>query len=904
MKRCFGILLCTALSIGGTLEAQTCSLRGTVLDPSGAAVEGADVVLQAATQEQTTTDRHGSFSFHCAGDSPYQITVHANGFAESQVEGRGSRNITVSLRIAEVHTVVEVGENSGVSVDADHGAGTHTLSAEDLQGMADDPDDFKRQLQILAASSGGAPGQAIITVDGFQNSSTLPPKSSIASIRVNPDMFSAEYDRPPYEGGRVEIFTKPGRDSLHGALFFTDSDSVFNATDPFALSATPAGKRRYGFELGGPIRKQKSDFFLALERRDIDEFNVVNAVVLNSQGDQVPLSQSISAPQRLWIGSVRTDWQLNPKNMLAATYSANVNDSNNVGSGGLVLAEAGYNSTVSEQNLRLTDVFTISPTLLHETHLGFTWKSTRDVPLSTAPSLQVAGAFISGGATSGYLQNRERDLEVDDDVMWSHHKHSVKIGVASLGILVHDYDPDTFNGSFVFGGGLAPTLDNSGQSTAISGLEQYRRTLLSLPGGVPTTYNVTQGQPLVPFAQWRVALFAQDQWSLKPNLSLALGLRYALQTSPASFGNLVPRVGIAWSPDHKQRWIIHARGGLFSSPVTPDITTEAYRLNGLRQTQRLFYAPSFTQPLVPTPSTIEVATTRQFAPGLGQTWSFQSQLGVEHELPQHWHAQANVFDAQAWDTLRSRNINAPLVTASTTNPLLAPRPIAPGKNFFQFEQSGHLHGQVVFLGLDQHSYKRFGIFVGYLYFNLKTDADSATLFPQSSYSDRGETAHASWESTHRLFAIGQLNLPQKLSLTSQFDASSGNPYDVVTGMDNNGDGVFNDRPSLTAEQGTGTYQTPFGLLNTTGINGSLGRNAGTMPALIHLDTNLSRTFELPSHGLSSDKHQSVTLNARSANLLNHTNVTNVGNVVGSPTFTQSLAAEAARRVEFGIRYTF
>jgi hypothetical protein len=245
-----------------------------------------------------------------------------------------------------------------------------------------------------------------------------------------------------------------------------------------------------------------------------------------------------------------------------------------------------------------------------------------------------------------------------------------------------------------------------------------------------------------------------------------------------------------------------------------------------------------------------------------------------------------------------------LVTDSTTNPLLAPRPIAPGKNFFQFEQSGHLHGQVVFLGIDQHSYKRFGIFVGYLYFDLKTDADSATLFPQSSYSDRGETARASWESTHRLFAIGQLNLPVKLSLTSQFDASSGDPYDVVTGMDNNGDGVFNDRPSLTAEQGTGTYQTPFGLLNTTGINGSLGRNAGTMPALIHLDTNLSRTFEFPSHGLSGDKHQSVTLNARSANLLNHTNVTNVGNVVGSPTFTQSLAAEAARRVEFGIRYTF
>jgi hypothetical protein len=211
---------------------------------------------------------------------------------------------------------------------------------------------------------------------------------------------------------------------------------------------------------------------------------------------------------------------------------------------------------------------------------------------------------------------------------------------------------------------------------------------------------------------------------------------------------------------------------------------------------------------------------------------------------------------------------------------------------------------VVFLGVDQHSYKRFGIFVGNLYFNLRTDADMATVFPQSSYSDRGETARASWESTHRLFAIGQLNLPAKLSFTSEFDASSGSPYDVITGMDNNGDGVFNDRPSPTSQEGTGVYQTPFGLLSTTGINGTLGRNAGTMPALVHLDSNLSRTFELHAHGFAADRHQSVTLNARSANLLNHTNVTTMGNVVGSSTFTQPLAAETARRVEFGIRYTF
>ena len=48
------------------------------------------------------------------------------------MSGKGPANITVHLRIADVHTDIEVGENSGVSVDADHGAGTHMLTAQDL----------------------------------------------------------------------------------------------------------------------------------------------------------------------------------------------------------------------------------------------------------------------------------------------------------------------------------------------------------------------------------------------------------------------------------------------------------------------------------------------------------------------------------------------------------------------------------------------------------------------------------------------------------------------------------------------------------------------------------------------------------------------------------------------------
>ena len=159
---------------------------------------------------------------------------------------------------------------------------------------------------------------------------------------MNPDLFSSEYQFPPYSGAQIEITTKPGADRLHGALFFSDSDASFNATDPFSTVATPAGKRRYGFDLTGPIVPKRSGFALALEKRDIDEFNVVNAITLDANGSHAPLQQAVSAPQRLWIASARGDWQVTPKDIATLSFAANVNDLEGQGIGGLTAADAGF----------------------------------------------------------------------------------------------------------------------------------------------------------------------------------------------------------------------------------------------------------------------------------------------------------------------------------------------------------------------------------------------------------------------------------------------------------------------------------------------------------------------------------------------------------------------------------
>jgi hypothetical protein len=919
MGRHGACMLIGALTLAPPTLAQTCAhgirVEGTVTDPTGAVIPGAEV--DGAGSEKTVTDAVGHYVLPCVPQRS-TLSARADGFAKgtAEVRARPDKTTEVNFRLAIEPARADVqvdAETKGVDVES--GAGTITLGADTVQQLADDPDDFLRELEMLASISGGDPTSASIRVDGFQNGSALPPKSSIASIRVSPDFFSAEYQWPPFNGGQIDITTKPGADRFHGALFLSDSAGSFNATDPLSTTATPASKRRYGLEFTGPIVSKKSGFSVALERRDIDEFNVVNAVSLNAENQPAPLQQTIPAPQRLWIASARSDWQVTQNDIATVSFSASVNSMGNQGSGGLTVAESGYGSTASEYDLRLSNIQTLSATKLHTTRVGYTWKRMEQDPLSTAPALRVAGYFTGGGSTAGNLNDRERDLEIDDDLLFTRGKHELKIGAQSLGIFVHDYDPNTFNGEYVFGGGSAPVLDTNNNPTkqveTITPLEQYRRALLQLPGGTPTTYQVTTGAPLVSLTQWRLGLFAQDNIKLASRITLSYGLRYAFQTAPDTFANFGPRLGIGWSADKKQRWVLHLGVGIFNNESTnPIYAIEVYRLNGIRQRQVTVYSPNYTDPLTPVPGSIQISTVNQFPhSSLSQTSTFGSLFTADHDFPHRWHANSTVYWGQDYDRVRMRNINAPMVASSIgtapdpTAALLAPRPIAPDENIMQYENSGHLGGQAISGSLSQRSYQRFGFSAWYSHKHFKSDGgNEPEPPPQSSYSNRGESARADWLRADSAGVIGNLALPFRFQLAGQFDAASGRPYNITTGTDNNGDGTLDDRPSYAYTPGQGVYNTRFGLLTVNTVNGDVPRNLGTMAATVHLDMNLHRAFVLNP----KDKDHPFTLdfNARSANLLNHTNVTAVNTVLSSGSLGQPLTAEAARRIEVGARFSF
>src|SRR5499425_1636910 len=272
------------------LDAQTPAgaavggLNGVVTDPSGGVIAKAAVRLTNASGASygTTTNREGFFEFKGLAPGAYTLKAVAKGFAlltqDVEIVAGQSKQVNISLVIQIEEEKVEVTDQSTrMDVDPANNAGTVVMKGKDLEALSDDPDELQSELQALAGPSAG-PNGGQIYIDGFTGGQ-LPPKASIREIRINQNPFSSEYDKLGY--GRIEIFTKPGTDKYHGQVSILGNSSALNSQNPFLIGTEPDyHSLQYMGNVGGPLGK-KASFFFDVQRRNIDEVVIINAIVPN-----------------------------------------------------------------------------------------------------------------------------------------------------------------------------------------------------------------------------------------------------------------------------------------------------------------------------------------------------------------------------------------------------------------------------------------------------------------------------------------------------------------------------------------------------------------------------------------------------------------------------------------------
>lgn len=899
-----GVIFVSAQQARGTL-------RGTVKDELGAAIVGATVTIidPSGTAKTTVTNGEGVYTVPALTAGKYVVIVSAPGFApsdEAEVDLAAGQRQTfdVTLKVTIEEQNVTVAAETPLSTDSTNNANQTLITGKDLDALPDDPDELAAALQALAGPSVGPNGGQIF-IDGFTGG-RLPPKDSIREIRINQNPFAAENDQP---SGRIDILTRPGTDKMRGTLFFNFEDEALNSRNPFSDSRTPYQVRQYGGNLGGPIVAKKASFFIDFQRRETDDNELVRGTMLDGNLNPVGFGFGVVTPRRNLTFSPRVDYQLNGNNTLIARYSYSRNNQQNSGVSGFSLPERAYDSASTQHNFQITETAVLNASMINETRFQFTRNRNEIFGNNTIPTLNVSGAFISGGSQVGEVLTTNTSWELQNFLAWQKGTHALKFGGRLRGVSISDSNPNNFGGNYVFTGGFVPTLDSNNnplfdQPIFVDSLERYRRSLLfSRPefnltpeeirerGGGASQFSINAGNPLADVRQIDAGLYAQDDWRVRPNLTFSFGLRYENQNNISSLLNFAPRLAVAWSPGaadstRPPNMVIRAGGGVFYNRFSENNTLQARRFNGVNQQQfsiserpiyeevngALTFVGAQSTPLdafynpapgnIPPLSSLTAARqiTWRVAEDLQTPTVYLGGIQVERQLPYRFTATVGFYSIHIRHVVRARDINAPLPGSITAANPLGTRPLGEIGDIYQYESSGKFDQNQIFIAFNNRFSRTISFFSSYSLSKTQNDTDGqgGGLFPANSYDLSEEYGRAAFDVRHRFTFAGTITLPWKqISLNPFITVTSGRPFNITTGQDTNLDRQYTERPSFAGAKADcndpNIACTAFGNFNRNPAPGEalIPRNYGQGPGFFSVNMRVSKTWSFGSTAASA-----------------------------------------------------
>jgi hypothetical protein len=558
---------------------------------------------------------------------------------------------------------------------------------------------------------------------------------------------------------------------------------------------------------------------------------------------------------------------------------------------------------------------------------------------NSIPSISVQGAFDGGGAQIGNSGNTNNRWELTNMTTRTHGTHTLKWGGRLRQSFLDDISINNFGGAYTFFGTSGPQLDASNQpipntKTDLSALEVYRRTLLFQRagltpalirqyGGGATQFRLNAGAPAVSVNQFDIGLFVNDDWRLRPNLTLSYGLRYETQTNLGDLSDLAPRIGVAWGVDGRAnkpaKTVLRAGFGIFFDRIGETITLQTDRFNGTTQHSYVIQLPDF-YPAIPSPGSLGGAQQPQQLQlaydGIRAPRTYQMNVGVDRQINKYARVSVTYFNNRGVHILRSRDINAPI------NGLF---PSGDRQVRLLTESTGFSRTNQITISPNVN-YKKMFLFGFYMLGAGKSDAEGQ---PADPYNLRSEWGPSSIGDVRQRFLIGtSLPLPWKLIVSPFLFASTGSPYNITSGHDTNGDTFTSERPALVSGAGPSDcrggnlfYASGFGCFNLSPapVTSTIGRNYGRGPGTVNLNLRVARSWAFGNRGESglaegggpiglggarggamgpipgggppvamfgapSGKKYNLTLSVSARNALNHPNYTPPSGDLSSPFF--------------------
>ncbi|MFB3827544.1 MAG: TonB-dependent receptor domain-containing protein [Bryobacteraceae bacterium] len=830
-----------------------------------------------------------------------------------------------------------------------------------------------------------------------------PAVDSVQEFKIAANAYSAEYGRNA--AGQVNVITRSGTNRLHGSVYEYLRNRRLDARNFFESGEHAKYIRNQsGAGVGGPLRRDRTFFFASFDAlrmrqgltrlasvpipayREGDLSSLSTPVIdpfarTPFPGNRIPRSRfSPVTPKVLelfpmpnrggvsgnYLGqpvlrdehtqsNLRVDHRLSANGQLALRYSYGrrnlfepfAEESSDVPGFGDFLEDRGHNAMAHH-----THVF--GPGTVHSLLAGFNRGPRRLLPENYAkdvnalwgvnylprrpvdfgyPALSVAGFSRVGDVTQLPINRTATTYQLTEGLSLVRGVHSLRAGGEVRNVRNNGILDILARGSLTFSGALT----TSGMGDLLLGMPSF---------GLQSQPDNTQTQRSTAYSA-----YLQDDWKLRPDLTLNLGLRYEYNTPPtdpfdrmSAFdmasgtlvrvgagnitrsgirpdrNNFAPRVGLAWSPD--ERTAVRAGYGMYYDSGTLIVNSSLY-FNPPFFAIRVFFptAASLLTLSDPFPSRGGItppASPNTVSPdlttGMLQHWN----LNVQREIRGAGTLSLAYAGSKGTHLVRSRDLNQPRPAAGDVQ---SRRPYRAFGNLLLAESGSNSSFHSLQAGFHRPLTRGFSLRALYTLSKsiddtsafLSTDGDKN--FPQDSSNFRAERGLSNFDMRHRAAAAFVYRLPGRTRLVRGFETSaivaaqSGQPFTPLLRFDNSNTGntggnFGSDRPNLLRSPSlsggsadrwfdTGAFAVPRPY-----TFGSAGRNVVKAPGFASVDLSLRRRFPVA-------ERSAILLEAQGFNLLNRTNFALPEHYADEPaSFGRIFSAGAPRQVQLVLRWEF
>jgi hypothetical protein len=869
------------LVAAAALAQSTGAIQGQVTDSSGAAIANASVTVHnEATGEDrgTVADGSGIYVVPSLAPGRYTVTSKAPGMQTTAATGlvldvgrtvqqNFQMQVATATQTVQVEGAVPVVESSSATVGAviDEQVvqniplnGRHFVDLALLApGTVTPPQNgfltapLRGQGSFAINTAGNREDTTNFMINGInlndmaQNQITFQPSiNTVEEFTVDNSTFSAQYGRN--SGSIVNIATRPGTNEFHGEAFeylrnnFLDARNYFNRV---GVPQSPFKRNNFGADGGGPIRKDKTFFFLSYEGLRQRQGLTINQPVLTNAQRQAALAGGSSATQlllplipapnsgtNLFVGSATAPVNIdqgtaNISNSFSADDRLNVYyafqrdqrqeptlQGNNIPGFGDTRASHRQILTVNE-----THVF--SPQLVNEARAGYNRIHITFLPNAlldpTAfgmnvgvsgpagiPQITVRDIGLNFGGPNGFPSGRgDYTAVLSDTLSYIRGKHSLKFGAEARRFNGNNFAATP--GTMLFNTVSDFIAGNASQFTASPGTSPSRIYIMAIGG------------------------FVQDSYKIAPGLTLDLGLRYDWNGTPTeadnrftvfnpvsaalvgvnspgmgevyqqSTRNFQPRLGLAWDVFHNGKTIVRtAYAILADQPVANlvgNLTTNPPFSNPVSFAtpgQFVTFANAFTAAQAAgslAPWTVD----HHFTSAYVQDYNFNIQQQVTNNVG----IMAGYIGNKATHLRMLRNINQ-FLPGTTVRPypaLSATSAIDPGAalgNINQWESDGNSNYNALWITATKRMARHLEFQTSYTWskaIDYQSLASISAVTLEDSYNMRNDRGLADFDARHRFVVSGLYELPftgNRAVSGWRFgiisQLQSGNPVNIIT----------------------------------------------------------------------------------------------------------------------------